>query len=172
MCKNKKTPLSWVGKFKFNITFDRLWTKQLRIEGHFGFLTFWMKFCNILNYWTNLKFETIVQFFRKIIQLNVVIMLKSSNEYYRKNFLKHSVKMALYPAMILYILYWNASITNLWCNLIDFKIYFRILKFKRSVILAFIFFCSLWLGLFYRYGWGLHTLPSEYIHRQDGGHFL
>ena len=32
----------------------------------------------------NLKFETIVQIFRKIIQLNVVIILKNTNEYYRK----------------------------------------------------------------------------------------
>ena len=32
----------------------------------------------------NLKFETIVQIFRKIIQLNAVIILKSTNEYYQK----------------------------------------------------------------------------------------
>ena len=32
----------------------------------------------------NLKSETIVQFFRKIMQLNVVIILKSTNEYYQK----------------------------------------------------------------------------------------
>ena len=36
----------------------------------------------------NLKFETIVQIFRKIIQLNSVINLESANEYYRKNYLK------------------------------------------------------------------------------------
>ena len=37
---------------------------------------------NILKYGMNLKFETIVQIFRKIIQLNVVITLKSTNEFY------------------------------------------------------------------------------------------
>ena len=30
----------------------------------------------------NLKFETIVQIFRKTIQLNAVIILKITNEYY------------------------------------------------------------------------------------------
>ena len=35
-----------------------------------------------------LKFETIVQIFRKIIQLNVVIIFKSTNEYYGKFFTK------------------------------------------------------------------------------------
>ena len=47
----------------------------------------------------NLHFETIVQIFRKIIQLNVVNILKSSNEYYRKNTSKSGRKMDLYPAM-------------------------------------------------------------------------
>ena len=42
--------------------------RQLRIEGHFGFRTFWTKFCNILKYGMNLKFESIVQIFRKIVQ--------------------------------------------------------------------------------------------------------
>ena len=36
----------------------------------------------------NLKFETIVQIFRKIIQLNAVIILKTTKEYYWKNDLK------------------------------------------------------------------------------------
>ena len=48
----------------------------------------------------NLKLETIVQFFRKIIQLNAVIILKRSNEYYRKIISKSGHKMDLYPAMI------------------------------------------------------------------------
>ena len=48
-----------------------------------------------------LKFETIVQFFRKIMQLNAVIILKSTNEYYRKIISKSGPKMDLYPAMIL-----------------------------------------------------------------------
>ena len=61
---------------------------QLRIEGHFGFWTFRTKFCNILKHGMNLKFETIIQIFRKIIQLNAVIILKSINEYYRKFILK------------------------------------------------------------------------------------
>ena len=47
----------------------------------------------------NLKWETIVQFFRKIIQLNAVIILKSTNEYYRKIISKNGLKMDLYPAM-------------------------------------------------------------------------
>ena len=61
-----------------------------------------MKFCNILRYGKNLKFETIVQFFRKIIQLNTVIILKSTNEYYQKIILKSGRKMDLYPAMYVY----------------------------------------------------------------------
>ena len=47
----------------------------------------------------NLKFETIVQIFRKIIQLIAVIILKSTNEYYRKIITKSGRKMDLYPAM-------------------------------------------------------------------------
>ena len=47
----------------------------------------------------NLKFETIVQIFRKIIQLNVVIILKSTNEYYRKIISKSGHKTDLYPAL-------------------------------------------------------------------------
>ena len=58
-----------------------------------------MKFCNILKYGLNLKIESIVQFFRKIIQLNVVIILKSTNEYYRKIFSKSGSKKYLYPAI-------------------------------------------------------------------------
>ena len=57
---------------------------QLRIEGHFGFRTFWTKFCNILNYWNNLKLEIIDYIFRKIIPLNEVNILESPNEYYQK----------------------------------------------------------------------------------------
>ena len=48
----------------------------------------------------NLKFETIVQIFRKIIQLDAVIILKSPNEYYRKNMSKSAGKIDLYPAMM------------------------------------------------------------------------
>ena len=47
----------------------------------------------------NLKFENIVQIFRKIIQLNAVIILKSTNEYYRKIISKSGLKMDLYPAL-------------------------------------------------------------------------
>ena len=43
----------------------------------------------------NLKFETIVQIFRKIIQPNAVIILKSTNEYYRKIISKSGRKMDL-----------------------------------------------------------------------------
>ena len=38
---------------------------QLRIEDHLGFRTFGTKFGNILTYGMNLKFEAIVQIFRK-----------------------------------------------------------------------------------------------------------
>ena len=48
----------------------------------------------------NFKFETIVQIFRNIIQLTVVIILKSTNEYYRKIISKSARKMDLYPAMM------------------------------------------------------------------------
>ena len=72
---------------------------QLRIEDHFGFRTFWTKFCNILKYVMNLKSESIVQIFRKIIQLNAIIIFKSTNEYYRKILWKSGDKMDLYPAM-------------------------------------------------------------------------
>ena len=47
----------------------------------------------------NLQLEIIVQFFRKIIQLNAAIILKSTNEYYRKMFSKSGSKMDLNPAM-------------------------------------------------------------------------
>ena len=54
---------------------------QLRIEGHLGVLRFWSKFCNIMKHVMNLKFETIVQSFRKIIQLYTVNIFKATNEY-------------------------------------------------------------------------------------------
>ena len=47
----------------------------------------------------NLKFETVVQIFRKIIQLNAISIVKSPNEYYQKIISKSSRKMNLYPAM-------------------------------------------------------------------------
>ena len=72
---------------------------QLRIEGHFGLRTFWTKVCNILRYGMNLKFETIVQIFRNIIQLNLVLILKSTNIYYRNIFSKSGRKMELCLAM-------------------------------------------------------------------------
>ena len=53
----------------------------------------------ILKYGMNLKFETIIQICRKIIQLNAVVILKNANEYYRKGISKSSRKMDLYPAM-------------------------------------------------------------------------
>ena len=58
-----------------------------------------------MKYGINLKFETIVQIFRKIMQLNAVIILKSTNEYYRKIISKSGPKMDLYPAMGLGICY-------------------------------------------------------------------
>ena len=53
----------------------------------------------MLKYGMDLKFESIVQIFRKIIDLNAVISLKSTNEYYRKIVSKSGRKMDLYPAM-------------------------------------------------------------------------
>ena len=52
----------------------------------------------------NLKFETIVQIFRKIIQLNAVIILKSTHEYNRQIISKSDRKIDLYPAMISIVL--------------------------------------------------------------------
>ena len=48
----------------------------------------------------NLKFETIVNIFRKIMQLNAVIILKNTNEYNQKMISKIDRKMDLYPALI------------------------------------------------------------------------
>ena len=48
----------------------------------------------------NLKFETIVQMFRKIIQLNAVIILKSTKECYRKIISKSGLKLDLNPAIL------------------------------------------------------------------------
>ena len=73
--------------------------QQLRIKDHFCFRTFWTKFWNILKHGMNLKLETLVRILRKIIQLNAVIILKSTNEYYRKIISKSGRKMNLYPAM-------------------------------------------------------------------------
>ena len=53
----------------------------------------------------NLKFKTIVQIFRKIMQLKAVNISKSLNEYNRNFFQKSSRKMALYPAMPSVFLY-------------------------------------------------------------------
>ena len=47
----------------------------------------------------NLQSETISQIFRKIIQLNVVIISKNTNKYYRKIISKSGRKMDFYPAM-------------------------------------------------------------------------
>ena len=47
----------------------------------------------------NVKFETIVQNFRKIMQLNAVIILKRTKEYNRKIISKSGRKMDLYPAL-------------------------------------------------------------------------
>ena len=88
-----------------------LQSTQPRKQDHFSFCTFWTKFCNILKYGMNLKFEAIVQIFRKIIQLNLVIRLKSTNEYYQKIISKSGRKMDLYPAMLstifLNVTMWN-----------------------------------------------------------------
>ena len=61
----------------------------------------------------NLKFETIVQIFGKIIQLNAVIILKSFNEYYRKIISKSGRKMDLYPAMFLFLHILNEILWNI-----------------------------------------------------------
>ena len=83
---------------KLNFLSSLCWS-QLRVEDHFGFCTFWTKFCNILKYGMNLKFETIVKIFRKIMQLNAVIILKSTTEYNWKIISKCGRKMDLYPAL-------------------------------------------------------------------------
>ena len=47
----------------------------------------------------NLKFETIVKILRKVMKLNAVILLKSTNEYNRKIITESGRKMDLYPAL-------------------------------------------------------------------------
>ena len=72
MYKNRNGPLSWAAMTyramktllqaggvclaEYVTVKDR--SSQLRIEDHFGFRTFWTKFCNILKYGMILKFET------------------------------------------------------------------------------------------------------------------
>ena len=46
-----------------------------------------------------LKFETMVQIFRKIMQLIAVVILKNTNEYHQKMISKSGGKMNFYPAM-------------------------------------------------------------------------
>ena len=62
----------------------------------------------------NLKFETIAQIFGKIIQLNAVIIFKSTNEYYRKIISKCGCKMDLYPTMI--------NVNDIACNLYQLNV--------------------------------------------------
>ena len=57
-----------------------------------------------MKYGMNLKFETIVQIFRKIKQLITVVILKSSNEYHRK-----SQKVATKWTFILLWSVWEGS---------------------------------------------------------------
>ena len=47
----------------------------------------------------NLKFETTVHIFRKIIRIIAVVILKSTNEYHREIISKCGPKMDLHPAM-------------------------------------------------------------------------
>ena len=48
----------------------------------------------------NLKFETIIYILSRFtVSKNAVIILKNTNEYYRKFFSKNGHKMDLYPAM-------------------------------------------------------------------------
>ena len=58
--------------------FPALYHPQLRTEGRFVFLSFWIKFYDTLKYGINLNWEIIVQEFRETIKLNVVSILKSS----------------------------------------------------------------------------------------------
>ena len=60
----------------------------------------------------NLKFETIVKIFRKIMKLNAVIILKSTNEYNRKIISKSGRKMDLYPALDQFILITSIIVLN------------------------------------------------------------
>ena len=63
----------------------------------------------------DLQFESIVQIFRKIIDLNAVIILKSTNEYYRKIISKSGLKMNLYPAMaVMWSKFYPNRFTFLW----------------------------------------------------------
>ena len=69
---------------------------KLRIEDRFGYRTFLTKFCNILKYGMNFKFEIIVEIFRKKTQLKAVIILK----YYRKNVSKSGRKIDVYSSIM------------------------------------------------------------------------
>ena len=72
---------------------------QLTIEGFFVYRTFWTKFCDIWKCGLNLQLEIIVQIFRKIMQLNVVNISKSPNEYSQKIISKSGLKMDPCPAL-------------------------------------------------------------------------
>ena len=67
-----------------------------------------------MNYGMNLQSETIAQFFKKLIQLNEVIILKSTNEYYRKNNSKSGLKMDPYPAMSTAAMFVPAGLRAVW----------------------------------------------------------
>ena len=68
----------------------------------------------------NLKFETMVQIFMKIIELNAVIILKSANEYYRKIISKSGSKMDLYPALFCFSAVRKAIISHSGVSKVNF----------------------------------------------------
>ena len=114
---------------------------QLRIKGHFGFRTYWTKFWNILKHRMSLKLEIIVRILRKIIQLNADIILKSTNEYYRKIISKSGRKMNLYPAISGIGNFLVSLVMHLWAKRFSFhsKIYFERMqrnseKFRKCIV--------------------------------------
>ena len=93
MIVNSKTPVTcqeWCTTF--SVVYNKIHPAKNNVIS-------WLK-KDTLKYGMNLQSETIAQIFRKIIQLNVVIILKSTNEYYRKIISKSGRKMDLYPAML------------------------------------------------------------------------
>ena len=69
-------------------------------RGPFWFSHIFNEILQYIEIWNEFKvWNHCVQIFRKIIQLNAVIILKSTNKYYRKIISKSSRKMDLYPAM-------------------------------------------------------------------------
>ena len=70
----------------------------------------------------NLKFDNIVQIFRKILGNNTIIILKYTNENYQKIISKSGHKIDLYPAMFSEIYFSNLTRAKNYSKEPNFKI--------------------------------------------------